>query len=284
MKHNKQEKPMPRITFNAATFSIILLALLILPAQIEAACTKTNLQTALNRYIAAQTAGNPSALPLAENVKYSENLKPSMLEGGIVSSAIPIAFHRDFFDTTQCRTFSEIVVTEGKQPYVLGVRLTVNGSVITEIESIVTTEGDWKFSAENYLKYSPEEDWHVLKTEERVDRKALMTAADAWLDQFTYENVKVPWGIPCARLEGGEYTGDGPRTTCKTGIPAETIEIVNRSYVVDEDMGTVNIFSRFGKSAADSRFGETPGLPDSHTIRVVEGKLRYIHTITAIGY
>ena len=270
-------------TASAATIiSIVFMGLLILPASAEASCSRTGLQAAANQYIAAQKAGNPAMLPLSGNAKYSENLKTVAIENGIINTALPITFHRDFLDTTQCRTFSEIVVTEGRDPYVMAVRLTVDSGVITEIESIVATEGDWKFSAENYLKYSPEEDWHVLTPEERVDRQTLIDAANAWMDQFTYEDVKVPWGIPCARLEGGEYTGDGPRATCKVGIPLETIEIVNRNFVIDEEMGTVNVFSRFGKTRADSPFGETPGLPDSHTIRLIEGKLRYIHTITIV--
>jgi len=266
----------------AVVVSIVLPALLVFPLSANAACTRTELQTAVNQYMKAQGAGNPAALPLYESLKYSENLKPVSIEGGILSHALPIAFHRNFLDTEQCRTFSEIVVTEGLDQYVMGVRLTVGNGVITEIESIVATEGDWKFSADNYLKISPEEDWHVLSPEDRVGRKELIEAANAWMDQFTYKDVTVPWGIPCARLEGGEYTGDGPRATCRVGVPLETIEIVNRSFVVDEDMGTVNVFSRFGKTTADSQFGATPGLPDSHTIRLVGGKLRYIHTITIV--
>ena len=272
---------MIRAKSTATIISMFFLCFLISPASAEASCTRTGLQAVVNKYIAAQKAGDTAMLPLSENATYSENLKTIPIETGVISAALPVVFHRDFLDTTECRSFSEIVIT-GNLPYMLGVRLTVNGEMITEIESIVTMEGDWKFSADNYLKYLPEEDWHVLTPEERVDRKTLIDAANAWMDQFTYEDVKVPWGIPCARLEGGEYTGDGPRATCKVGIPIETIEIVNRSYVVDEEMGTVNVFSRFGKTAADSPLGETPGLPDSHTIRLIEGKLRYIHTITAI--
>jgi hypothetical protein len=36
-------------------------------------------------------------------------------------------------------------------------------------------------------------------------------------------------------------------------------------------MGTVNIFCRFGRP---------PGMPDSHTFRLVNGKIRYVHTLT----
>ena len=255
---------MNRMSSVAAIASLLILGFLILPMPVSASCTRTELQAAVDRYISAQKTGNSSALPLSEDVRYSENLKTFPLEIGILSHALPIAFHRDFLDTHECRTFSEIVVT-GSQPYVMSVRLTVNGGAITEIESIVATEGDWKFSAENYLKYSPEEDWHLLTPEERVDRQTIINAANAWMDQFTYEGVKVPWGIPCARLEGGDYTGDGPRVTCKVGIPIETIEIVNRSFVIDEDMGTVNVLSRFGKTAKEIDNGgscKTPGSAD----------------------
>jgi hypothetical protein len=37
-------------------------------------------------------------------------------------------------------------------------------------------------------------------------------------------------------------------------------------------MGTVNIFCRFDRP---------PGMPDSHTFRLVNGKIRYVHTLTA---
>ncbi len=246
-------------------------------------CSRESLQSAINSYLAAQKAGEPSIMRLATNVKYSENMKERPIDDGVLFKALPVVFQRSFLDVDACRTFSEIVVTDIEHPYVVGVRLKVENGSISEIESIVTDEGDWKFNADNYMKYSSEEDWHVLKPSERVDRQTLIDAANAYMDRFTYEDVKVPWGIPCARLEGGEYTGDSPRATCKVGIPIEAIEIVNRSFVVDVDMGTVNIYSRFGKTKADSSFGETPGLPDSHTIRLVKGRLRYIHSMSVVG-
>jgi len=48
--------------------------------------------------------------------------------------------------------------------------------------------------------------------------------------------------------------------------------IVNRDYVVDEEMGVVNVYCRFGSSST--------GMPDSHTFRLIEGKLRYVHTLS----
>jgi hypothetical protein len=247
------------------------------------ACTRESLQSAVDSYIAAQQAGDPAMMRTSKNIQYSQNTQNGAVYQGILSEALKIDFHRDFLDVDACRTFSEVVVTDVEHPYVLGIRLTVKNDKISEMESIVTDAGDWKFSADNSLKYISAEDWHVLPGQERISRQALIDAANAYMDRFTYENIKVPWGIPCARLEGGEYTGDGPRATCKVGIPLEAIEIVDRSFVVDVDMGTINVFSRFGKTKADSSFGETKGLPDSHTLRMVNGKIRYIHSMSVVG-
>ena len=48
-------------------------------------------------------------------------------------------------------------------------------------------------------------------------------------------------------------------------------QILKRDYLVDVDMGTVNIFCRFGRP---------PGMPYSHTFRLINGKIRYVHTLT----
>jgi hypothetical protein len=102
----------------------------------------------------------------------------------------------------------------------------------------------------------------------------MIYGADAYLDQFSDKEMEAPWGTPCARLEGGAYTDRDhkPDATCKVGIPAGILYIVNRDYLVDPEKGVVNIFCRFGNS--------TSGMPDSHTFRFVNGKFRYVHTIS----
>jgi hypothetical protein len=232
------------------------------------------LQTAVDSYLAAQGAGNPSKMLLASQVKYIENMKEIKREQGLWNTPLPIAFHRSFLDADSCRTFTEVIVTEGGPPYVLGTRLKVENGKISEIDSLVTSRGDWLFNADNYLKYSKAEDWRVLNANERIDRQALINAGNAYFDHFSDKTVQVPFGTPCARLEGGAYTArnfDDPNATCNIGFPEDKLPIVNRSYVVDADMGTVNIFCRFGNP---------PGAPDSHSFRLVNGKLRYVHTLT----
>jgi hypothetical protein len=239
-------------------------------------CSRAVLQAAVDSYVAAQEAGDLSKVPLASKVKYIENTKEIKKDQGLWNTPLPIAFHRSFLDVDSCRTFTEVIVNKGSQPCVLGTRLKIDNGKISEIDSLITKKGDWLFNADDYLKYSEAEDWRVLKADERIDRQALIDAGNAYFDHFSDRAVKIPFNTPCARLEGGMYTTkvfDDPKATCYVGFPEgnEKLPILKRDYVVDVDMGTVNIFCRFGRP---------PGMPDSHTFRLVNGKIRYVHTLT----
>jgi hypothetical protein len=237
-------------------------------------CTRAMLQMAVDNYLAAQKTGDLSKMLLASEAKYSENMVEIKKDQGLWNTPLPIAFHRSFLDVDTCRSFTEVIVTEGSSQYVIGTRLSVEGGKVSEIESLFTKKGDWLFNADNYLKYSKAEDWSVLNASERIDRQALINAGNAYFDHFSDKNIPVPFGIPCARLEGGAYTTrnfDDPKATCDIGFPVDKLPILDRSYVVDVEMGTVNIFCRFGNP---------PGVPDSHTFRLVNGKIRYVHTLS----
>jgi hypothetical protein len=242
-------------------------------AQPRPICTRQSLQSAVDSYLAAQKAGERTRMAFAEKVKYLENMSEVGPDKALWNTALPIAFSRSFLDKDRCRTFSEVIVTEGGHPYVIGTRLSVDNGKITAVDSLVSDKGDWLFNANAYLKYSSKEDWTPRKSAHEPMQE-LINAANSYLDLFSDKLVKTPWGRPCARLEGGAYTnrsGD-PNATCEVGIPPGVLYIVNRDYVVDEEQGVINVFCRFGNS--------TTGMPDSHTFRLVDGKLRNVHTIS----
>lgn len=129
-----------------------------------------------------------------------------------------------------------------------------------------------------YIQYwDDREDWSEIPQENRDTREVIQAAGDAYFNRFADANVTVPWGTPCARLEGGAYTGTRNLTanTCNLGIPSN-IKVVDRRYVVDQVNGVVVIYLGF------------PGLdqndpnptPDSHAFRIESGKIRYIHTLS----
>jgi hypothetical protein len=258
---------------------IVLTAALLAPtagfAQIS--CSHEGLERAVDLYIAAQTAGDRSGLPLATGVGYMENVAPADINTGLINMPMEIDHHRSLFDTATCQTFTEVIVTDGENPYVLGTRLRVNHDKIAEIEILWTTTGYWLFNADTYLQYSSTEDWGTVPESERDTRGTLVAAANAYLDAFLEGKLdRVPWGYPCNRTEGGMHTGTGsPEDGCEVGVPSG-VNIANRRFVVDETIGSVVVFCTFGAGGP----GGGRGAPDTHLFRVENGKLRYVHTLT----
>ena len=243
----------------------------------QISCTREGLKAATDLYLAAQTKGDIAGLPLAVGLGYVENFKPMNISEGLVKKAMRIDHHRSLLDTSTCQTFTEAIVTDKANPYVLGTRLRVNHALIAEIEMLWTTTGYWGFSADHYLKYSSSEDWGVIPAARRDTRARLVSAANAYLDAFLEGKADlVPWGFPCHRTEGGMHTGKGsPDDSCSVGVPSG-VNIANRRFVVDETIGAAVVFCTFGPGTE----GGGSGAPDTHLFRVENGKLRFVHTLT----
>ena len=245
------------------------------PLQDRPTCTRDELKAASAAYVEAQRTGDIGRLPLHEKVRFLENMTDVDHGAGLWNTALPIANAMSFHDDRRCKTFTEIVVTEGGTPYILGTRLYLHEGKVIRVDSIVTKTGDWLFNANAFLKYTKQENWEPLHPYQRTPESEMIRGANAYLDGFSDKFTDIPWGMPCARLEGGLYTNrqNNPNPSCEIGMPPGVLYIVNRDYLVDEEMGTINVFCRFG--------GSTGG-PDSHTFRYIDGKFRQIHTLTAI--
>ena len=239
-------------------------------------CSRSLLEERADSYVNALRKGDPGLMLLSPNAGYVENRMQTPLNSGIWKEPLTIDFYRTFLDVEACEAFSEIISAKSEHPYVIGTRLKVSGGSIVEIEALVTDQDDWLFNADTYLKYSPAENWGELAVAQRSDRETLISAANAYFDVFRDSSTanKVPWNIPCARLEGGTYTNpdNDPRASCTGGPPLEgSVEITNRRFVVDLNKGVV---------VGLANFGDSNGWPDSHTFRLENGKVRYVHTLT----
>jgi hypothetical protein len=256
-----------------AIVGIVLSGALVAPSAgfAQVSCSRDGLQRAVDLYIAAQTKGDTSGMPLATGLGYQENMAPADIAKGLIRTPMKIDHHRSLLDTATCQTFTEVIVTNPEKPYVLAARLRVNRDKIADIEILWTTTGYWLFNADAYLKWSSSENWGPIPVNQRDTRDTLVAAANAYLDAFL-EGRKdlVPWGYPCNRTEGGMHTGNGsPKDSCDVGVPSG-VNISNRRFIVDETIGSVAVFCTFGAS----------GAPDTHLFRVEGGKLRYVHTLT----
>ncbi|KAI1111635.1 hypothetical protein F5Y14DRAFT_424721 [Nemania sp. NC0429] len=259
----------------------VFLALAGLASQVAATCSRETLQKVAATYIGAQASGKPTLLRLVANASYAENDKPLDITKGVLSQPVAIDFNRSIYDTTQCATFTELTAATSEHPYVIHTRmmLTSDGRKIKKIESVVTDSGDWAFNATGHLYWTRQEKWEPIPRRQRDTRAVIQAAGDMYLDQWGNSTLPVPLGTPCARLEGGAYTGQSAPTanTCSMGAFPQPLKVANRRYIIDEELGVVDIFNGFPWLEASKPDGS---VPSTNLIRVEKGLIRYIHEVT----
>ncbi len=254
-------------------------------AGVMADCTRQMLEEMTQRYIASQTTGQLAWLQKVfhENSTYRENGKILDITKGILSQPLKVDYSKSILDDQNCATYTELIVTDPKNPYVIGTQIRHNGTGalgyvrVALVDSIVSGPDAWLFNASHSLHYALSENWTTIAPEKRDSREALKDAADAYLDLWgnhtANATTKVPWGTPCARLEGSLYTGKGfLNDTCNLGVPSgSSPPNIDRRYVIDETKGSVSVLCTFQTMN---------NAPDSHEFRLEGGKLRYVHTMT----
>jgi hypothetical protein len=236
-------------------------------------CDRATLQTLADKYVQAQQEGLPLRIPMGNWVVYTENGALSTMSQGVLSTELKVAWHRALLDEKQCKVFLEMVAPDGDHPHVIAVQFNGFGGNGSNFLVIDTDKDDWLFDASYTLKYSQAEDWSEIPADKRATPAELQAAADAYLDYFKDKTAKVPWGTPCARLEGSAYTAKGtPQDSCNVGVP-ENIDMAERSYVIDPTIGAVDVMLKMGPNKR----------PDSHVFRIENGRIRFIHTVTNCG-
>ncbi|HEY3253709.1 MAG TPA: hypothetical protein VGJ91_07160, partial [Polyangiaceae bacterium] len=125
--------------------------------------------------------------------------------------------------------------------------------------------------AKAYLTCAKSEDWSVVPEASRNTREQLIAAGEAYFKDFSDKTTMVPWGTPCYRLEGGKGCTpavDKASQSCNVGVP-DGINFKSTHWVVDLDLNTAVGLTLF--AGAD---------PDSHTFRLIDGKIVKVHTLT----
>lgn len=239
------------------------------PASAQGACTRESLQTIADSWKRAIEQGTMMTMSLGEWVDYNGNGRRGSL-GAFLDHPREVVHHMALLDTTTCRTFNEVVARTGDEWEVFATQVNSGFFGTGPFVNVTTKEGDWLFDGERTAYYASREDWGVIPEARRNTRAEILAAANAYLDLFSAPDTVVPWGTPCARLEGGVYTGRGqPTDSCNVGVPSG-VPMVERDYVVDVERGAVAVFLKMG----------TNRRPDVHTFRIEDGKIRYVHTVT----
>lgn len=245
----------------------------------DSACTREGLKTITDKFFTALEAHNSSGVPLASNVKYTENGIDVPVGKGVWETASKTTFKRGMVDTRKCGTHTQAIIEEkdNPKPVLYGVRLKVEENKISEIEAIVI-RGEQVLNVPAILA-TKDQDWEdILPPEQRSSRLAMMAAADDYFELFVKEKKRkvsdLAYSGFCDRWENGAITTKGgmnqdvlmPRHDCSPEGFADMTETHGpRRFLVDEETGIVVAYVLFNNM-----------WPDFHMFKMNNGRVVWI--------
>ena len=214
----------------------------------DAGCDRACLIGFTEQYLKALGARDPSALPLAANVKFTENGTQLPLGGGLWNIPTTLVAHRDVFaDPTTGQVAVWSVLDERGAPVLLSVRLKVQDRRITEIETVVARKGSHALFAPETFAASTSVFQQVLKPGQRSPREQMIAIANGYFEGIEkHDSRLVRSSTDCNRFENGVQMTNRPGAVtpraCATAVDRLThIKAVrDRRYdIVDEERGVV---------------------------------------------
>jgi hypothetical protein len=221
-------------------------------------CDRACLEGMADRYLDALVAHDPSAVPLAKNVKFTENGVELDVGDALWGTASVNTDYRIYVtdpETSQVG-YSGIVLENGK-PALISFRLKIAHGSITEIEQIVARD-DGQFNNVKNLKNPDPIFAETLAPAEQSPREAMIAVADSYFAALERNDGTrpVPFAETCNRLENGFQTTNSPAPggqaddgfnimalSCteqfKTGFFKFVTRIRRRHLVVDKERGLV---------------------------------------------
>lgn len=238
-------------------------------------CSRELLKTAVTDYFDALSSHDPSQLPLASKVKFTENGVKTKVGEGFWTTAGELKFKRSALDTETCNTVTESVISEAGTDIVFGLRLKLVASKIEEIETIVVRSGDYISSPSGLLGTS-DDDWEsVLSKSARPTREELAAVVDNYFLEFP-EGV---CGFPddCTRYENGLATGACAimQACADAGVDMGSRSMTPRLYVLDAEAGIAVGFTMFTGRTIPGTYS------DFHMFKYRDGNVHGIHATLA---
>lgn len=244
------------------------------------ACTREGLKSITDKYFTALVAHDTASVPLAANVRYTENGIEVPVGKGVWQTAVKTTFKRGMADTRKCGTHTQAILEEkdNPKPVLYGVRLKIVDNRISEIEAIVV-RGKQVLDVPAILA-TRDQDWEaILPPEQRSSRRAMMAAADDYFRLFVKKKKRKVSDLAfsgfCDRWENGLRTTKGgknqqgvlmPRHHCSPEGFADMADTHGpRRFLVDEETGVVVAYVLF-----DGKW------PDFHMFRMINGRVVWI--------
>jgi hypothetical protein len=215
-------------------------------------CDRACLEGLVNQYLAAVVAHDPSRLPLAKNVRYTENGITLKLGEGMWGVADGLGDYKLYFADPQGGQVGFMgVVKEHGHPQVLALRLKLEKRQISEIEAIVARSGAGAKPPEALVDKPIFHE--TLAPSERRPRAEMVQIANSYFEALVQAKGGIaPFDANCTRVENGNITSNNPSPTasammklsCGAQIEQEFSKFFTRIRdrrfpVVDEERGLV---------------------------------------------
>jgi len=194
-----------------------------LPANVGTGdCDHACLQSLAEQFIAALIAHDPAKVPLAKNVRYSENSVPLPIPDGFWKNATAVRPYRLYIADPEWGTVGFYArMLENGAPVIVSTRLRVYEKTITEIETVVTSErwrndpppGAGNPPAPDYLGDKPRPEYtQVVPPAQRRSREELMRIVNTYFTGIENNTGDKPpmFSSKCHRLENGRPTSNVP--------------------------------------------------------------------------
>ena len=239
-------------------------------------CTRDLLRGTITAYFTALAAHSSSTLPLASNVKFTENGKVMTLGQGLWMTAGAVKYSQSALDVEICTSATHAVVPEGSMDIPLALRLKLVDQQVTEIETIAVRPGDYKLSGAvqptntaMLISANSTIMWETVPSGQRNTRAELT----AWIDKYFRA---FPMGVcnavsSCRRLENGagnfNCAGGGAGGSCSSGPLPNPPAMVPRVLIGDPETGIAVGMTMF--------MGNT----DMHMIKMYGGQVYAVHAV-----
>ena len=241
---------------SSAFFSFALLTAAITPQasgqSSDHPCDRACLDGLVEQYLDALIAKNPSQLPLAPDIKYTENGQQMEIGDGMWHTKCERGdYSLHFADPASGNAGFLGVIKENGSPQILGLRMKVENGSITEIEKLISRYNPNDFGDPSGL-YDRPAFTEPLPPEKRLSREKLIAVADSYFEAIEKNTPDIiPFHPDARRVENGIGTANNPngtephhkmtpRAQFDTGFSYAVTEIRERRFLlVDEERGLV---------------------------------------------
>jgi hypothetical protein len=277
-------------------------------------CNRACLEGLADQYLAALVAHDPKRLPLAADVKYTENDQVMDLGDGFWGTATAVGGYKHCFsDLLVEQVGCMVTMHEGDHLLIMGMRLCVQLGRITEIETTFYRQGGGGPNNMAGLDTStPEPLWFdTIPPAQRVSRQQLITTANMYFAGLENNDGRgvYPFADDCDRMENGVHTTNNPTLspnapfnafamTCmaqfKSGYYAVVTRIHHRRFpIVDEERGIVWAYVIFDQNGTvhtikltngqtvsmGNIFNRPSSLEVTEAFKIADGKIRRIEMV-----